>query len=110
MTGPGHGPTPTAQGVRGYRDLTAEEVIMINGIKEAEEALADVWGTVEAWSTTDPRWLDIARTHFQEGFSALVRSIAKPRDPFQAAFENNQQNEAEQIIPSREPSAYRRTR
>jgi hypothetical protein len=97
----GHGPNPTAQGVRGYRDLADDEIRLINRIKRTEEELAAFWGTVEADSRTDPRWLNIARTHFQEGFSALVRSIAQPYDPFAREFADNQQNEAEQIITRR---------
>lgn len=96
-----HGPTPTSQGVRGYRDLDPDEVANINAIKEHEEELAALWGAVERDSRTDPRWLAVARTHFQEGFSALVRSITRPADPFQRAFEDNQQDEAEGVIPRR---------
>lgn len=96
-----YGPNPTSQGVRGYRDLPADQVDQINAVKEHEEALAELWGSVERDSRTDPRWLAVARTHFQEGFSALVRSIAQPVDPFARAFENNQQDEAEQTIPRR---------
>lgn len=33
-------------------------------------------------SGTDMRWASIAKTHFEEGFSALVRSIAKPEPRF----------------------------
>lgn len=95
------GPTPTSQGVRGYHDLTSGEIAQINAIKEAEEKLAELWGSVERDSGTDPRWLAVARTHFQEGFSALVRSVARPLDPFQRAFENNQLDEAEGVIPRR---------
>lgn len=96
-----YGSSPTGQGVRGYRNLTAGEIDQINAIKEAEEELAGLWGSVERDSRTDSRWLAVARTHFQEGFSALVRSVAQPADPFQRAFENNQQDEAEQTIPRR---------
>lgn len=100
-TEPGHGPNPTAQGVRGYRDLSGEDVGAINMIKDHEMSLAALWGFVERRPDTDPRWLNIARVHFQEGFSALVRSIAKPYDPFQREFENNQLDEVEGVIPRR---------
>lgn len=97
----GYGPNPTNQGVRGYRNLGDDDIRLINRIKKAEEELAALWGTVEADSRTDPRWLNIARTHFQEGYSALVRSIAQPYDPFAREFADNQQDEAEQTIPRR---------
>lgn len=103
----GHGPNPTSQGVRGYRDLAASEVDMINHIKELEEQVAGVWGAVERQPQTSTRWLDIARTRFQEGFSALVRSIAQPDDPFARYFADNQQDEAEQSIPQKADRARR---
>ena len=75
--------------ITGYRDLQQDEIDLMNYIKEAEIQLAEVWQHV-IWSsgddtiavTVDMRWANVAKTHFQEGFSALVRSIAKPRDPF----------------------------
>jgi hypothetical protein len=33
-------------------------------------------------SGLDYRWLAIAKTHFQEGFTALVRAVTKPEDVF----------------------------
>lgn len=103
----GYGPNPTSQGVRGYRDLTASEVDMINHIKELEERVAAVWGAAERQPQTSTRWSDIARTHLQEGFSALVRSIAQPYDPFGRYFADNQQDEAEQTIPPKSDQAKR---
>lgn len=98
-----YGPYPTSQGVKGYRDLTPDEVALINVLKSEEERIALLWGRIERDSRTDARWVNVARTHFQEGFSALIRSIAQPYDPFAAAFANNQQDEVEQVIPSRAP-------
>lgn len=77
-----YGPMPTSQGVRGYRDLTASEVALINQIKATEEIVAELWHGVANLDDSDPRWRAVARTHFQEGFSALVRSLAQPHDPF----------------------------
>lgn len=101
MTEPSYGPNPTAQGVRGYRDLQPAEIDVINVIKDHEATIAQLWGRIESDPNTDRRWLAVARTHFQEGFSALVRSIAQPYDPFSAAFTDNQHAEAEQRIPRR---------
>lgn len=96
---PSFGPKPTAQGVRGYRDLTDGEIELINTIKACEEMVAARWGVVDRRTNTDRRWLAVARTHFQEGFTALVRSIAQPRDPFGEQFENNAQDVVEGKIP-----------
>lgn len=83
---PGYGPNPTSQGVRGYRDLPADDVALINAVKELQESVADVWAAILVREGTDPRWANIAKTHLEEGISALVRSVAKPHDPFRAAL------------------------
>lgn len=83
---PSYGPNPTAQGVRGYRDLPADDVALINAVKELQESVADVWAAILVREGTDPRWANIAKTHLEEGISALVRSVAKPHDPFRAAL------------------------
>jgi hypothetical protein len=65
-----------------YRDLVPAEKQLINEIKAAERNAAEFWRSLADWPTVDERWLGIARTHLQEGFSALVRSVARPEDPF----------------------------
>jgi len=87
---PGYGPSPTAQGVRGYRDLPADDVALINAVKELQESVANVWAAIYLRPGTDQRWANIAKTHLEEGVSALVRSVAKPHDPFRAALERLQ--------------------
>lgn len=82
------GPNPTSQGVRGYRDLTPDEVALINRIKETEETIGDLWAQVARSSgVVDARWMAVARTHLQEGFTAWVRAVARPADPFAKALE-----------------------
>jgi hypothetical protein len=68
--------------IKGYRDLTEDEVDLVNVIKEIEIQVGGLWKTIQNRSSADPRWLAIAKTHFQEGFSALVRSVTKPEDVF----------------------------
>lgn len=87
---PGYGPNPTAQGVRGYRDLPADDVALINSVKELQENLARVWAVIYLREGTDLRWANISQLHLEEGVSALVRSVAKPHDPFRAALERLQ--------------------
>lgn len=70
---------PNSPPVSGYRDLTQNEVDLINAIKaKAAEvgALVDVLGYPE--HDADKRWLAIGNTDLQKGFMALVRSVAKP--------------------------------
>lgn len=86
MSEPGYGPSPTSQGVRGYRDLSPEDVKLVNAVKELQENVADVWAAIFLREGTDRRWANIAKTHIEEGVSALVRSVAKPHDPFASAL------------------------
>jgi len=68
--------------IKGYRELSADDVNLINEIKQAEIELGALWQQVSAMEGMDGRWLSIAKTHFQEGFSAFVRAVAKPEDVF----------------------------
>lgn len=69
--------------VAGYRALTDKEVDVVNFTKSMEEQLAGWWLKVgDLVPGLDRRWMAVARTHFQEGFSAMVRAVARPRDPF----------------------------
>lgn len=64
------------------RDLSRDEIDAINAVKDGETALGELWHNVVALDGIDQRWANIARTHFEEGFSALVRSVAKPEPRF----------------------------
>ena len=73
--------------ITGYRELTQAEIDLMNRIKDAGELvgalLKDIsygnpGGGEAPEGIADARWYAIARTHLQEGFMALTRSIAKP--------------------------------
>lgn len=68
--------------ITGYRQLSEDEQKIVNEIKQTEIYVANVWKATFDVDGVDKRWANIAKTHFQEGFSALVRSITKPEDPF----------------------------
>jgi hypothetical protein len=68
--------------IKGYRDLTEEEILLINKVKDYEIELGGLWRTINGLDETDRRWAAVAKTHFEEGCSALVRSIAKPQSAF----------------------------
>lgn len=68
--------------ISGYRDLTQLEIYAINEVKQAEIELGALRRRVRELETLDLRWASVAKTHFEEGFSALVRSIAKPEARF----------------------------
>lgn len=68
--------------IQGYRELTEDDLNQVNSIKDSEVDVSDLWKVIRSYPGVDPRWLAVAKTHFQEGFSALVRSVTKPTDPF----------------------------
>ena len=66
------------QHIKGYRDLTAEEIALMNDAKGKAEDIGKLIEVLETTAGIDKRWLAIARTDLQKGFMALVRSIARP--------------------------------
>lgn len=68
--------------IDGYRDLSQEEIDLINMIKTMERQSAELWRQVTNRTDTDQRWAAIGRTHLEEGFSAIIRSVAKPDSSF----------------------------
>lgn len=79
------------QKIKGYRDLSQEEIDLMNEIKAAGEQLGQLVIKLEmtftipspiieddVCCTIDKRWVSIGKTHLQQGIMALVRSVAKP--------------------------------
>lgn len=64
--------------IKGYRELSETDVDTMNQIKDLEILVGQLWRKIDG----DPRWRAIAKTHFQEGFTAFVRSVARPEDVF----------------------------
>jgi hypothetical protein len=69
--------------ITGYRELSQQEIDLINEVKKHGEALEELISKVECDLGIDGysepgRWLYIGKTHLQQGIMALVRSIAKP--------------------------------
>jgi hypothetical protein len=78
--------------VHGYQPQSDDKVALVNGFKQDEERLLrqldgleiptdkvrehDGWPLVEM---PDPRWISIARSHFEQGYMALNRSVFKPQ-------------------------------
>jgi hypothetical protein len=63
----------------GYRNLSHEEVALIRAIKSLGDPIESViTEIVRSNVDLDPRWLNIGRTHLQQGLMALTRAIAKP--------------------------------
>ena len=72
--------------ISGYRDLSQDEIDVINRIKEAENQLGELWQIVmdEPGNrvVASSRWMNIAKTHLEQGFMAFVRAVARPEDRF----------------------------
>ena len=74
--------------ITGYRQLSAEEVALMNEGKALAEQCgayierlrlsAKVGGPAEAGPALDQRWISIGATQLQQGFMAVIRGIAQP--------------------------------
>lgn len=68
--------------IKGYNPLSDADLLQINTIKDMEIKVGVLWRLVVAEEGCDQRWAAIGKTHLQEGFSALVRSITRPDDVY----------------------------
>jgi hypothetical protein len=64
--------------IKGYRDLTQEEIDLANELKDLAEIVGRKVEQVMGRTDTDKRWCAIARTDLQTGFMALIRSVLRP--------------------------------
>lgn len=65
--------------IKGYRDLSQEEIDLMNSVKYQGESLQCLIGSLrESDKNLDQRWISIAETHLQQGIMAAVRAVAKP--------------------------------
>lgn len=64
--------------IKGYRDLTQDEIDAMNKVKEKGEELRLLINDLRTIDGIDRRWVSIGETHLQQGIMALVRSVAKP--------------------------------
>ena len=64
--------------IKGYRELSQEEIDLMNEVKAAGLVLEEVLRKVYDHPEVDQRWASIGKTDLQKGLMALTRSIAKP--------------------------------
>jgi len=64
--------------VHGYRPQSQDKVDAVNANKILEAQVLKAVDETAGVEGTDPRWLSIARTHLEQGFMALNRSIFRP--------------------------------
>jgi len=64
--------------IRGYRDLSQDEIDLMNGIKDTGNALGQMVRELRDAEGLDQRWVSIGATDLQTGIMALVRAVAQP--------------------------------
>jgi hypothetical protein len=64
--------------ITGYRELSQEEIDLMNDIKQVGQTLDALTQRLLSVDSTDKRWVSIGRTDCQTGIMAMVRSVAKP--------------------------------
>lgn len=69
--------------IKGYRELSQEEIDLMNEIKEQGAQLGDLIerlqaANLEAHPAEPQRWIAIGKTQIQQGLMALTRAVAKP--------------------------------
>jgi hypothetical protein len=65
--------------ITGYRDLTQDEIDLMNSIKSHGKLIGDLIETLRlAPGNIDQRWVAIGTTHLQQGLMALTRAVARP--------------------------------
>ena len=64
--------------IKGYRDLSQEEIDLMNKVKAKGEELGELVEKLMETDGLDKQWIAIGKTHLQQGCMALVRGIAQP--------------------------------
>lgn len=70
--------------IKGYRDLSQDEIDLMNEGKAIAEQVGVFIEKLAATHASsgqhaiDMRWVNIAKTDLQKGFMALIRSVAQP--------------------------------
>jgi hypothetical protein len=64
--------------IKGYRDLTPEEIALMNEAKAKAEEVGALVEKIAGTPGIDPRWVAAGKTDLQKGFMCLIRGIAQP--------------------------------
>lgn len=64
--------------ITGYRDLTQEEIDLMNEAKELAKTTGELIDRLNNISGLDQRWISIGKTDLQKGFMSVIRGIAQP--------------------------------
>jgi hypothetical protein len=64
--------------IKGYRELSQEEIDLMNEIKDQGTQLEALIAKLYKDPRIDHRWTAIGQTDLQKGIMSLVRSVARP--------------------------------
>ena len=64
--------------IKGYRELSQEEIDLMNEIKAKGAELGELVGKLRKAEGLDQRWVSIGATDLQTGLMALTRAVAQP--------------------------------
>lgn len=64
--------------IKGYRELTPEDIKLMNEVKEKGAELGELIEKLNMMPETDKRWLEIGKTNIQQGLMAVTRAITTP--------------------------------
>ena len=64
--------------IKGYRDLSQEEIDLMNECKELATKCGDLVEKLQSLESNDQRCIAIGKTKLQEGFMWAIRGFAQP--------------------------------
>jgi hypothetical protein len=64
--------------IKGYRDLSQEEIDLMNEAKALAEQVGDFVERLQSTNALDQRWVATGKTDLQKGFMSIIRGIAQP--------------------------------
>ena len=70
-----HKPMPVA----GYTAQSDSQIYLVARNKEIEERVLRILDELKSLATCDQLWLAIGRTHIEQGFMAVNRSVFQPQ-------------------------------
>jgi hypothetical protein len=64
--------------IKGYRDLSQEEIDLMNEAKELAEKCGALVQRMRDVKTNDQRWISTGATDLQKGFMCIIRGVTQP--------------------------------
>ena len=64
--------------IKGYRDLSQEEINLMNKAKELADHVGELVAELRATDGLDQRWVATGATDLQKGFMSIIRGVAQP--------------------------------